>query len=213
MAIAMATQTSPKTRFSGQLATFHVADRFFGVDVLCVQEVLRYHQMTRVPGAPEVIEGLINLRGQIVTAVDMRRRLKLKPRPEGQTPMNTVVRTAEGAARGEPFQQPGRERGIGFSRRLKERRDARSVVPAAFAPVQPACGQQQRVHARHHPLTLPPYVLPGLPRSPGSKSGVASGERSKIDSTSRTVSSVCSTSFTRLSRCSLICCGSCIVTD
>jgi len=80
-----------------QYATFFVDGLFFGVEVLQVQEVLRYQQMTPVPLAPEVIEGLINLRGQIVTAVDMRRRLKLKPRPEGQTPMNTVVRTAEGA--------------------------------------------------------------------------------------------------------------------
>jgi purine-binding chemotaxis protein CheW len=54
--------------------------------------------MTQVPLAPAVIEGLINLRGQIVTAVDMRGRLKLRPRAAGQTPMNTVVRTKEGAA-------------------------------------------------------------------------------------------------------------------
>jgi purine-binding chemotaxis protein CheW len=58
---------------------------------------LRFQQMTRVPQAPDVIEGLINLRGQIVTAIDMRRRLKLPPRPDGQTPMNMVVRTDDGA--------------------------------------------------------------------------------------------------------------------
>jgi purine-binding chemotaxis protein CheW len=71
---------------------------FFGIDVLQVQEVLRYQEMTKVPLAPAVIQGLINLRGQIVTAVDMRGRLKLRPRPDGQTPMNTVVRSKEGAA-------------------------------------------------------------------------------------------------------------------
>jgi purine-binding chemotaxis protein CheW len=53
--------------------------------------------MTRVPQAPEVIEGLINLRGQIVTAIDMRRRLRLSPRAGDQTPMNMVVRTEDGA--------------------------------------------------------------------------------------------------------------------
>jgi purine-binding chemotaxis protein CheW len=74
-----------------------VADLFFGVDVLRVQEVLRFQQMTRVPQAPEVIEGLINLRGQIVTAIDMRRRLRLPPRAGDQTPMNMVVRTEDGA--------------------------------------------------------------------------------------------------------------------
>jgi purine-binding chemotaxis protein CheW len=82
---------------SRQYATFFVDGLFFGVEVLQVQEVLRYQEMTRVPLAPDVVEGLINLRGQIVTAVDMRRRLHLKPRPDGQTPMNTVVRMAGGA--------------------------------------------------------------------------------------------------------------------
>jgi purine-binding chemotaxis protein CheW len=70
---------------------------FFGVDVLHVQEVLRSQQMTPVPQAPEVIEGLINLRGQIVTAIDMRRRLRLPPRLGDQAPMNIVVRTVDGA--------------------------------------------------------------------------------------------------------------------
>jgi purine-binding chemotaxis protein CheW len=82
---------------NGQLSTFFVADLFFGVDVLLVQEVLRFQQMTHVPRAPEVIEGLINLRGQIVTAIDLRRRLGLPPRTGGQVPTNLVIRTDDGA--------------------------------------------------------------------------------------------------------------------
>src|ERR1700761_5081062 len=82
---------------SGQFSTFFVADLFFAVDVLNVQEVLRFQQMTPVPQAPEVIEGLINLRGQIVTAIDMRRRLGLPPRDGDKAPMNIVVRTSDGA--------------------------------------------------------------------------------------------------------------------
>ncbi len=82
---------------SGQFSTFFVADLFFGVDVLNVQEVLRFQQMTAVPLAPRVIEGLINLRGQIVTAIDMRRRLGLPPRAGDKSPMNMVVRTSDGA--------------------------------------------------------------------------------------------------------------------
>jgi purine-binding chemotaxis protein CheW len=98
MAVPQTTPAGEATaQTSRQYATFFVDGLFFGVEVLQVQEVLRYQEMTPVPLAPEVIEGLINLRGQIVTAVDMRRRLRLQPRPEGQTPMNTVVRTAEGA--------------------------------------------------------------------------------------------------------------------
>src|SRR6202050_3666745 len=82
---------------SEQFSTFFVGDMFFGVDVLNVQEVLRFQPMTRVPQAPDVIEGLINLRGQIVTAIDMRRRLRLPPRTGDQMPMNMVVRTDDGA--------------------------------------------------------------------------------------------------------------------
>ena len=81
----------------GQFATFHVGGYFFGIDVLHVQEVLRAQEMTRAPLAPAVIEGLINLRGQIVTAIDMRRRLKLEPRTGDASPMNMVVRTEDGA--------------------------------------------------------------------------------------------------------------------
>jgi len=99
MAIQEATGSAAEqaAQTSRQYATFFVDGLFFGVEVLQVQEVLRYQHMTPVPLAPEVIEGLINLRGQIVTAVDMRRRLQLKSRPDEQTPMNTVVRTAGGA--------------------------------------------------------------------------------------------------------------------
>lgn len=81
---------------SRQFSTFCVGDLFFGVDVLCVQEVLRFQQMTRVPQAPAVIEGLINLRGQIVTAVDLRRRLELNERAKDEESMNVVVRTDDG---------------------------------------------------------------------------------------------------------------------
>ena len=82
---------------SSQFSTFFVADLFFGVDVLHVQEVLRSQHMTPVPRAPGVIEGLINLRGQIVTAIDMRRRLLLPENSDGLASMNMVVRTADGA--------------------------------------------------------------------------------------------------------------------
>jgi purine-binding chemotaxis protein CheW len=95
--MALQQNSNKSVEQSRQYSTFYVADLFFGIDVLNVQEVLRYQEMTRVPLAPDVIEGLINLRGQIVTAVDLRRRLKVKPRDTGSTPMNIVVRSEEGA--------------------------------------------------------------------------------------------------------------------
>ncbi|HTS09206.1 MAG TPA: chemotaxis protein CheW, partial [Candidatus Eisenbacteria bacterium] len=71
-----------------QFCTFFVKDEFFGVPVQQVQEVIRYQEMTRVPLVSHVIRGLINLRGQIVMAVDLRRRLGLEDRPESQLPLN-----------------------------------------------------------------------------------------------------------------------------
>lgn len=76
-----------------QFCTFWVDGLFFGLDVEFVQEVLRYQQMTVVPCAPESVFGLINLRGQIVTALDLRCRLGLPPRAEGVLPMNVIVRS------------------------------------------------------------------------------------------------------------------------
>lgn len=82
---------------SQQYSTFYVGDLFFGIEVVKVQEVLRYQEMTRVPLAPDGVRGLINLRGQIVTALDMRHRLGLSPRPADATPMNLVMQSDEGA--------------------------------------------------------------------------------------------------------------------
>ena len=82
---------------SKQFCTFFLNGLFFGVEVLKVQEVIRYQTMTPVPLASRKIQGLINLRGQIVTAIDLRNRLDLSPRTGEELPMNVVVRTDEGA--------------------------------------------------------------------------------------------------------------------
>jgi purine-binding chemotaxis protein CheW len=79
-----------------QLCTFLLDGHLFGVDVVRVQEVIRYQEMTRVPLASPVIQGLINLRGQIVTALDMRERFEYPPRESSELPMNVVIRTEDG---------------------------------------------------------------------------------------------------------------------
>ncbi|MCI0366064.1 MAG: chemotaxis protein CheW [Phycisphaerales bacterium] len=81
----------------GQYCTFFVDGQYFGVSVLRVQEIIRYQELTRVPLAPPSVRGLINLRGQIVTAIDLRRRLDLGERPPDQLPLNVVVQTDDGA--------------------------------------------------------------------------------------------------------------------
>src|SRR5580692_5105158 len=80
-----------------QYCTFYLEGHYFGLDVLNVQEIIRYQEMTRVPLAPRVVRGLINLRGQIVTAIDLRRRLEMSDRDADQLPINVVVHTDDGA--------------------------------------------------------------------------------------------------------------------
>jgi len=80
-----------------QYCTFFVDGHYFGLDVRKVQEIIRYQEMTRVPLAPPVVRGLINLRGQIVTAIDLRRRLELDDRPADRPPVNVVLHTDDGA--------------------------------------------------------------------------------------------------------------------
>jgi len=78
------------------MCTFWLAGMCLGTDVLDVQEVIRYQELTPVPLAPAVIEGLMNLRGQIITAVDLRKRMELPARPDGEEPVNLVIHTTEG---------------------------------------------------------------------------------------------------------------------
>ena len=80
-----------------QYCTFHVDHLLVGIEVWRVQEVVRLQQMTPVPLGPPEVEGLINLRGQIVTAIDVRRWIGLPPRGEDERAMNAVVRVGDEA--------------------------------------------------------------------------------------------------------------------
>jgi purine-binding chemotaxis protein CheW len=80
-----------------QLCSFEVGEHLFALDIERVQEILLPPPLTRVPGAPPEVAGLLNLRGQIVPAIDLRRRLGL---PEGQSPSDAphvVLRGDDGA--------------------------------------------------------------------------------------------------------------------
>jgi purine-binding chemotaxis protein CheW len=78
-----------------QLSTFHVGKYLFGVDVALVQEVVRLQQITPVPMARPEITGLINLRGAVLTAIDLRVRLGLPRAEGGKERINVVVRVDE----------------------------------------------------------------------------------------------------------------------
>jgi purine-binding chemotaxis protein CheW len=71
--------------------TLTVADQLCGIPVLSVRDILAEQTITRIPLAPPEIAGGLNLRGRIVTAVDLRRRLQLPPAPAGMPRMSVVA--------------------------------------------------------------------------------------------------------------------------
>lgn len=77
---------------STRLVTFSLDGRLYGVDVNAVQEVLRGQPQTRIPLAPLSVSGLINLRGQVLSAIELRAQLGLPGREEEREPMLVVVR-------------------------------------------------------------------------------------------------------------------------
>jgi purine-binding chemotaxis protein CheW len=79
-----------------QYCTFYVDGLCFGVEVRKVQEVIRFQKVTNVPLAKSEVAGLINLRGQIVAAIDLRKRLQLGERSADQSPMNVILRSDQG---------------------------------------------------------------------------------------------------------------------
>lgn len=78
-----------------QFSTFRINDLLLGIEVTKVQEVIRYQEMTVIPLAPSVIEGLINLRGQIIIAIDTRRSLGLERDDGSALPMNVVIQSGD----------------------------------------------------------------------------------------------------------------------
>jgi len=78
---------APKQDF----VTMRIADQLFGIEVLGVQDILKYQHVTTVPLAPPEVYGLLNLRGRIVTIIDTRKRLGLTAAAEGSKPMIVVV--------------------------------------------------------------------------------------------------------------------------
>lgn len=78
-----------------QCCTFWVNGYFFGVDVLNVREIVEFQKSTPVPLSDEMIDGLINLRGEIVTSIDLRKRFSYGKNHENKEPMSIVVITDE----------------------------------------------------------------------------------------------------------------------
>ena len=74
-----------------EFVTMRVGEQRFGLSVASVQDVLRKQKIAKIPLAPQEVAGLLNLRGRVVTAIDVRTRLGLPPMPEPDKVMNVVV--------------------------------------------------------------------------------------------------------------------------
>lgn len=73
-----------------QLVSFKIGPEEFGIDILKVQEINRMMQITKIPNAPEYVDGAVNLRGKIIPVVNLRTRLKL-PRKDNDKATRIIV--------------------------------------------------------------------------------------------------------------------------
>jgi purine-binding chemotaxis protein CheW len=87
----MTAEKSPGAGGSKDFLTMSVNGQMFGIPVLSVQDVLGEQKVTRVPLAPPEVAGSLNLRGRIVTAINLRRRLGLEDMPAGKKKTMSVV--------------------------------------------------------------------------------------------------------------------------
>lgn len=74
-----------------ELATFYVGDSLCGMDILKVQEINKLLEMTEVPLAPDYVKGILNLRGQIVTVIDLGNKLNLADTVISSETRNIIV--------------------------------------------------------------------------------------------------------------------------
>jgi len=74
-----------------ELASFFVGEALCGMDILKVQEINKLIEMTRVPQAPEYVLGILNLRGEIVTIIDLGKKLGLKSTEISDKTRNIIV--------------------------------------------------------------------------------------------------------------------------
>lgn len=88
--MAQLADTKGRSKVVG-LATFYVGEAFCGMDILQVQEINKQMEATRVPQAPEYVLGVLNLRGRIVTVIDLGRKLGLSPSVLSHGSRNIIV--------------------------------------------------------------------------------------------------------------------------
>lgn len=83
-----------------QLVGFIIGEELFGVDILTVQEIIREAAITPIPDAPDFLEGVINLRGNIIPVIDLRKRLKLVPPDQLDADIWIIILSVDGRLTG-----------------------------------------------------------------------------------------------------------------
>ncbi len=78
-----------------EIATFYIGDILMGVDIQKVQEINRHVNMTPVPHAPACVRGVVNLRGDVVTVLDLRTVLDLEPTEINETSRNMIAKAGD----------------------------------------------------------------------------------------------------------------------
>ncbi len=89
------TEKSPKQNRMTELVTFYIGDALCGIDILRVQEIIRYSKITWVPQAPDYVLGIINMRGRIVTVLDIGKKLGLTPVKLNKSNRNIIIDTED----------------------------------------------------------------------------------------------------------------------
>lgn len=78
-----------------QLVTFSIGGEEFGVEILKVQEIVRWMEITKVPNAPSFVDGVVNLRGKVIPIIDMRMRFGLEPKEHDSATRIIVINMNE----------------------------------------------------------------------------------------------------------------------
>ncbi|MBN2406352.1 MAG: chemotaxis protein CheW [Elusimicrobia bacterium] len=81
-----------------QLVSFKIAEEEFGVQITSVREIIRMQEITKVPRMPDFVEGMINLRGNIIPIIDLRKKFNLKIKDKDKDTRIMVVKVANKTA-------------------------------------------------------------------------------------------------------------------
>ena len=89
-AISAVKQADAESELTSQIVSFRLADDLYGIDIMCVQEVIQLGPVTKLPEVPDFVRGLMNHNGQVIPIIDLRKRLGL-PTPASDEQSRIVV--------------------------------------------------------------------------------------------------------------------------